>query len=186
MTVQHDIFVEPTAHPRARKFILRDEARRGEPVAFADAAACPHVPMAQALLNLGTIQEVYFSGNVITVTAVRGAEWDELEETITTTIEDHLATHDPLMLKPDEPRKVGTAIGDLALIDGIIERTIRPYIHSHGGEVELVNYDPETHRLTVNYQGTCGHCPASTSGTLEVIQQILSDEFDPRIQIEIA
>jgi Fe-S cluster biogenesis protein NfuA len=185
MNTTQDIVVEPTAHPRARKFILESDVRKGEGVAFREAEACEHVPMASGLLKIEGVGEVYFSRNVITVTSARGSEWDALESRISEVIERELPGHDPAMPKSESTLRQAPAIGDLAVLDGILEQTILPYIRSHGGELELLNYDPETARLSVNYLGTCGHCPSSSTGTLEVIQNILREEFEPRLVVEI-
>jgi len=40
--------------------------------------------------------------------------------------------------------------------------------------------------LIVKYQGACGTCPSSTTGTLEAIRSILRDEFDPQIEVYLA
>ncbi|MCE9615759.1 MAG: NifU family protein [Lentisphaerae bacterium] len=179
-----DILVEPTAHPRARKFILDRDVRAGDPIRFTTADECKHVPLAAALLSWVGVSDVHFAGNVITVTAGRGADWQMLEARLREEIARHIEAHDPSMRDPNAGTTRAT-IGDLAVIDGVLEQTIRPYIRSHGGELELLEYDAETKRLLVNYLGTCGSCPASTSGTLEIIQQILKDEFDPEIKVEI-
>ena len=39
---------------------------------------------------------------------------------------------------------------------------IRPYIASHRGSVEIVDFDEETGRLTVRLGGTCQGCSAAT------------------------
>jgi Fe-S cluster biogenesis protein NfuA len=186
MHTTQDIVVETTAHPRARKFILDADVRKGESVAFREPEACAHVPMASALLRIDGVGEVYYSSNVITVTAARGSEWDVLEPRICEVIERELPTHDPVMPKSESGVRQAPAIGDLAIIDGILEQTIRPYIRSHGGELDLLVYDPETAKLTVNYLGTCGSCPSSSTGTLDIIQNILREEFETRLTVEIA
>ena len=46
-----------------------------------------------------------------------------------------------------------------------IERTLdtlRPYIASHRGNVEVVDFDEQDGILTVRLGGTCHGCPAST------------------------
>ena len=183
MSIDTDITVEPTAHPRARKFILGEDVRRGESVTFRDPAECAHVPLAAALLQDAGVSEAHFSRNVITITSARGADWTALESRVRRVLAEELKGHDPAMVRDAKPAHV--PIGDLAVIDGILEQTIRPYIRSHGGELELIDYEPELHRLHVNYLGTCGACPAATSGTLQIIQEILREEFDPRIEVEI-
>jgi Fe-S cluster biogenesis protein NfuA len=39
---------------------------------------------------------------------------------------------------------------------------IRPYIASHRGSVEIVDFDPEEGRLTLRLGGTCQGCSAAT------------------------
>ncbi len=108
-------------------------------------------------------------------------------------IQNSIATHDPEMryMPP------GMAAGDgesggmdtegvLSVINNILDQTVRPYIHSHGGELELLAFDPEKNELLVTYQGTCGHCAFSTEGTLYLIQDILREEYDPRITVKVA
>lgn len=185
MSTQTAILVEPTAHPRARKFVLDRDVNSGAPVAFTAREQAAHVPLAVALFDLPGVTDVHLGGNVVTVTAARSADWSILESSIRRVIEEGLERHDATLPKADAHTPARLASGDLAIIDGILEQTIRPYIRSHGGEVDLLHYDAETKRLLVTYQGTCGSCPASTSGTLEVIQQILRDEFDPDVHVEI-
>ena len=46
-----------------------------------------------------------------------------------------------------------------------IERTLdtlRPYIASHRGNVEVIDFDPDAGLLTVRLGGTCQGCAAST------------------------
>ena len=179
-----DIVVEPTAHPRARLFILDRDVNSGAPVHFVDTTACGHVPLAVALLELEGVSDLHLAGNTITVTAARGADWTSLEGRVREAIAGSLRGHDPSLRADAGARPARPVSGVLATIDGILEQSIRPYIRSHGGEVEALHYDAGTKRLLVSYQGTCGHCPAATSGTLEVIQQILREEFDPDIRVE--
>ncbi|MEC7182301.1 MAG: NifU family protein [Bdellovibrionota bacterium] len=45
----------------------------------------------------------------------------------------------------------------------------------------------EDNILVIKYQGACGTCPSSTTGTLEAIKGILRDEMNnPEIDVYIA
>lgn len=178
-----EISVEPTAHPRARKFILERDVRTGDAIGFADPERCKHVPLATALLAVPGVSDAHFAQNVITITSARGADWGQIEEKARAVIAERIDAHDPAMKDAGAP--IRATVGHVAAIDSILEQTIRPYIRSHGGEIDVLEYDAATKRLLVTYQGTCGSCPASTSGTLEAIQQILRDEFDPELLVEI-
>jgi len=41
----------------------------------------------------------------------------------------------------------------------------------------------EDKKVYVTYQGACGTCPSSTTGTLMAIEGILKDEYDPQIEV---
>jgi len=70
-------------------------------------------------------------------------------------------------------------------IDQILDETIRPGLAMDGGGVDIIDLSDEL-ELSVAYQGACGSCPSSTTGTLMAIQNILQEQFDPRITVKIA
>ena len=70
---------------------------------------------------------------------------------------------------------------DLQTIETILDETVRMYLQGDGGDIEIVKY--ENHRLDVRYQGACGTCPSSIGATLDAIQGILQEKFDPEIQV---
>jgi Fe-S cluster biogenesis protein NfuA len=37
--------------------------------------------------------------------------------------------------------------------------------------------------LKIRYQGACGSCPSSLSGTLMAIENMIQDEIDPQITV---
>jgi len=186
-TGQPDILVETTAHPRARKFVLDRDLNSGQPVTFRRVDECQHVPLAVALFGETGVAELHFAENVLVVLRERDMDWDALEPRVRVALAAHLGTHDPAMPRPvktaEQAQRGGTEY--LSVISDILDQTIRPYIHSHGGELDLVSYSPEDQRLSVSYVGTCGTCPAATDGTLQLIEAILRDEFDPRIKVDV-
>lgn len=182
-----DIVVTATAHPRARKFVLVGDLNTGAPVTFRRAAECDHIPLAFALFAEPGVTELHFVGNVLMVLRERDADWEDLEKRVLKVLKAQLPGHDPAMPRPLRTPEAVKRSGQeyLVTINAILDQTIRPYLHSHGGELELISYDAGEQQLTVSYRGTCGTCPASTDGTLQLIESILHDEFDPRIKIEI-
>jgi len=73
---------------------------------------------------------------------------------------------------------------NLKKIDEILNNTIRPAMQADGGDLELIEYNEETKVLTIKYQGACGSCPMSTMGTLMAIKEILTEQFDPAIDVK--
>ena len=65
-----------------------------------------------------------------------------------------------------------------------IERTVdgmRPYIASHNGSVEVIDFDPEDGRLLVRFGGHCVGCAAS-SITLKQGLQLRLRETVPEVR----
>ena len=79
---------------------------------------------------------------------------------------------------------IGAAIHDdpkLAEIDALLDERIRPYLAGDGGWLEIVELAGNT--LRIRYEGACGSCPSSLSGTLMAIENMIRDEIDPEIEV---
>ena len=72
----------------------------------------------------------------------------------------------------------------LKVIEEILDRTISPGLQADGGDVQAISLEDDV--LLVRYQGACGTCPSSTTGTLEAIKSILRNEYKPEIDVYIA
>jgi len=65
----------------------------------------------------------------------------------------------------------------------LLDQQIRPYLRGDGGDLHIVGLD--ANRLTVHYQGACGTCPSSISGTLRGIENLLRT-IEPDIEVVAA
>ncbi len=93
-----------------------------------------------------------------------------------------MPVHDPkLGVKESREAARDNLPEDVRKIEEILDRTIRPGLQGDGGDIEVVKY--ENNHLLVRYEGACGSCPSSTTGTLMAIEGILRDEFNPDIQV---
>ena len=79
-------------------------------------------------------------------------------------------------LLSDDPR--------LLRINEILDERIRPALAGDGGWLEIVGLNDNT--LTIKYQGACGSCPSSISGTLMAIEGMLQQEVDPELEVVTA
>ena len=59
------------------------------------------------------------------------------------------------------------------IIEAVLDQAIRPALANDGGEVEVLGI--EGNIINVHYQGACGTCPSSTTGTLSYIETFLKD-----------
>lgn len=69
----------------------------------------------------------------------------------------------------------------LAVIEGVLDRDIRPYIALDAGGIEVINL--EENKVTIVYQGSCTSCYSSIGTTLSFIQQMLRTKVHPEIVV---
>ncbi len=69
----------------------------------------------------------------------------------------------------------------LAEIDTCLDE-MRPYVHSHGGELNLIDWEPEEGRLRLQLAGSCHGCPMSMVTMKLGIERIVQDRF-PQVKI---
>lgn len=70
-----------------------------------------------------------------------------------------------------------------ALIEEALEE-IRPYVHSHGGEMELVSIDNGV--VTLDLMGACDGCPSSMVTLTQGVEQILRDRWPQFRGLQVA
>ena len=68
----------------------------------------------------------------------------------------------------------------LQRIREVIDMEIRPYLQGDGGDLHIVGL--EQNYLQVHYQGACGSCPSSLTGTLSGIQYLVQ-RIDPNLEV---
>ena len=174
------VITQNTPNPDALKFITAKDFKTKGKATFSHPAMCLHVPLASKILEIGHVVSVHFFENVLTVNQDGQGDWTVLEEEIIKTIQNLLPSHNPDF---DSEQEVDTSNWneDRKKIEEIIDRTIRPGLQADGGDIEIIDF--EQNLLTIRYEGACGSCPSSRSGTLQGIESILRQEFDPNIQI---
>ena len=179
------ISVQPTPNPNALKFILEKEVKVSGKTSFKNPLQAKDVPLAAAIFDLRGVDQVHFFENVITVSKFTFEPWDNLEPAIMTTVENLIDDHDPEFIDHDpEVERRKNLPADLLKIEEILDHRIRPGLQGDGGDLKTVSF--ANNILLVQYQGACGTCPSSTTGTLEAIRAILRDEYDPEIEVYIA
>jgi Fe-S cluster biogenesis protein NfuA len=73
----------------------------------------------------------------------------------------------------DDPR--------LMKINDILDEKVRPALMGDGGYLEILGLKENT--LSIRYQGACGSCPSSLTGTLMAIEGMLRQEVDPDLEV---
>ncbi|CAN5689099.1 hypothetical protein BH24ACT26_BH24ACT26_02550 [soil metagenome] len=77
----------------------------------------------------------------------------------------------------------GAGVDEPAVAEAALE-SIRPYIHSHGGNVEVL--DARAGIVKLRLSGACSGCTASSITLREGIEEALRDNFPAFVAIEVA
>lgn len=179
------IDIQPTPNPNALKFILDRPVKSEGKTSFKNPNQAKDVNLAAALFDLRGVDQIHFFQNVITVSKFTFEPWDTLEQSVVTTIEAHIEEHNPDFIDFDpEAERRKNLPEDMLKIESILDSKVRPGLQGDGGDLACVSFTNNV--LLVKYQGACGTCPSSTTGTLEAIRAILQDEYDPEIEVYIA
>ncbi len=180
-----DIFIQPTPNPNALKFILPNPVKLTGNSTYLSPMQCGENKLALEIFSIRGVDQVHFFDCSITVTKFSFEDWENVEKNISETIEKHIDDHNPDYHDPDpEADRRASLTPELQEIESILDKTIRPGLQGDGGDVQALSY--EDNILLVRYQGACGTCPSSTTGTLAAIKGILQDEYNPEIDVYIA
>jgi Fe-S cluster biogenesis protein NfuA len=180
--------IEETPNPNAVKFILKEPVTAGTTRSFHSAAEATGDPLAGSLFAVGDVSSVFYMDKMITVEKSDEADWDDLLPRLAVPIRaaESVASNGAAAQPPAQGLggPLGALMSDdprLARINEILDEKVRPYLASDGGWLEVLSLNEKT--LTIRYQGACGSCPSSLSGTLLGIEGLIRQEIDPDIEV---
>ena len=174
--------IEETPNPNAVKFILREPVSHGVAQQFNSPSQGEKDPLAKALFEVGHVVSVFYMDKMITVEKDAEGDWDELlpvlavpiraAQSVGTTGVEAMGGAIAAVMS-DDPR--------LLRINEILDEKVRPALAGDGGYLEILGLAEQT--LTIRYQGACGSCPSSLTGTLMAIEGMLKQEVDPELEV---
>ncbi len=177
------IYPQMTPNPRSLKFILSKNVINEGKATFTSVEQCGDITLAKDIMSLPNVVQVYFFENMITVTQTED-EWDTLQQMVKSVIQTRMQVHNPDINLEAEKKKLRSQLPpEIQKIEEILDRTVRPGLQSDGGNIEVIKLEGK--ELLVKYEGACGGCPSSTSGTLYAIEDILKNEYDKEIFVTI-
>ena len=66
-------------------------------------------------------------------------------------------------------------------VTNVIETRVRPYILSHGGNIQLI--DIENENVLVKLEGSCGSCPSSVGTIKNVVEKEIKNFIHPQLNV---
>ena len=177
--------IENTPNPNALKFTLREPLTWGITRSYENAGLAKDDALATALFDIEHVTNVFYVDKWLTVTQDGDADWEELVRKVA----------EPIRAAPAADAQTAatvaaaaTAIADLSpadqqrldAINTLLDEQIRPHLKNDGGDLHVVGLAGNL--LSVHYQGACGTCPSSISGTLRGIENMVRS-IEPYIEV---
>lgn len=176
--------IQETPNPNAVKFILREPVSYGTSHSFKSSSEAANDKLAKSLFSIANVESVFYMDKMITVEKDDLAEWDELLPVLAVPIREAESVKAHAAAAAAVGGAIAAAVSDnpkLAEINAILDERIRPYLAGDGGWLDVLSLEDKT--LTIRYQGACGSCPSSLTGTLMAIENMIKDEIDPEIEV---
>ena len=180
--------IESTPNPNAMKFILKEPLTWGITHAYDNVEQAKDDALACALFDIEHVTNVFYVDHWITVTQDGGANWQELMRKVAERIRAAPAAD---AQSAATVAAATTAFADLGpedqqrldRINALLDEQVRRHLQSDGGDLYVLGL--EGNKLTVHYQGACGSCPSSISGTLAGIENLIRS-IEPDIEVVAA
>jgi Fe-S cluster biogenesis protein NfuA len=177
--------IEPTPNPNAMKFILREPLSWGIAHSYENAEQAQRDPLASALFALKHVTNVFYVDRWLTVTQDGAVDWEDLAREVAVPLRAAPAAVDQSAAAVFAARESFEHLSaeDQQRLDDInlvLDQQIRPYLQSDGGDLHVLSL--VGNQLVVHYQGACGTCPSSISGTLRSIENQLRT-LEPDLEV---
>ena len=180
--------IQETPNPNAVKFILKEPVSHGTSHSFKKREDAAGNKLAESLFDIGNVVSVFYMDKMITVEKTDEAEWDEILPDLAVPIR----AAESVGVSNGNGKAAAAAVGGaiaaaasddpkLREIEALLDERIRPYLAGDGGWLEVVELSGAT--LRIRYEGACGSCPSSLTGTLMAIENMIKDEIDPEIEV---
>lgn len=177
--------IEGTPNPNALKFILKEPLTWGVTKSYHNAEQAAEDPLASALFDIDHVINVFYVDRWITITQDGGADWQDLARAVADPIRAAPAATEQSAEMVAEANELLAHLSEedqlrLERINILLEEEVRPYLQSDGGDLHILALEGDV--LRIHYQGACGTCPSSISGTLRGIEQLLRT-IEPDIRV---
>ncbi len=174
--------VDLTPNPHALKFILNKKLLTYETRQYANKDSAKNDPFASGIFELDGVVSVFYMDKFVTIEKSPDVNWGQIQRPFI----DFLKTFDPDLI-PKESIIAPTAEEENALlkkINQLLDQKVRPALAGDGGGLQVLGIEGFT--VKIRYQGACGSCPSSITGTLMAIEGLLKRDVNPSIHVVAA
>jgi NFU1 iron-sulfur cluster scaffold homolog, mitochondrial len=186
-----------TPNPLAIRFHLDCKVVASGSRSYPDVESAQADKTATRLFELPHVTSVFYVGTTVTVNKDEDGDWNDLISPIADILEESVsAAEEPKSETPEgefDPYAAGAHIArpedffqltledQVAHLNRIFDEMVRPGLAGDGGGLELMGIEGTTVRI--HYEGACGSCPSSTSGTLMYIEGAVQRKAHPELTV---
>ncbi|HXF03856.1 MAG TPA: NifU family protein [Blastocatellia bacterium] len=173
MTDEIKITAEIQADPLKCRFTVDRPVYEGA-VYFGSREAARGSPLAEAIFDIGNVESVLISGNLVTVTQATYAEWLPMAKQIGATIRRILQSGTPPV--SEEVRKRRTSSEEIRRkVEKLLAEYINPSVGLHGGFIELI--DVMDNNVFLRMGGGCQGCGAAPITLKQGIEALIREHI---------
>ena len=176
-----------TPNPNALQFVINAVILDNGKISVASKEEAEGDKMGTALFEKPGVLSVFVMDNFVTVTKDEKTSWVPLKDRIWKTIEETVTLYQAegkIQLSEVDVVNFANLSNEKKLqgIEMVLNRSIRTNLAQDGGGVELKGI--EGNEVSIHYQGACGSCPTSTSGTLKYIESQIRQQLHPKLTVK--
>ena len=132
---------------------------------FVDTKSIRKSPLAEQIFDIGGIESLFITADMISVTKQESASWEEIKPIILAELMDYLSTGEDIITDetPDNNAE--------EQIKALLNARIRPAVKKDGGDIKFISFKDGI--VLVEMQGTCKGCPYAMRTLKEGVERIL-------------
>lgn len=171
--------VDLTPNPHALKFILNEKLLDRETRQYATKEAASNDPFAKGIFEIEGVVSVFYMDKFVTIEKSPENNWGQIQRPFI----NFLKTFDKNLIPAEQEIIVSDEESNelLKQINILLDQKVRPALAGDGGGLEVLGLEGYT--VKIRYQGACGSCPSSISGTLMAIEGLLKRDVNPAINV---
>lgn len=174
--------VDLTPNPQALKFILNERLLSLETRHFSNKQEAEDDPLAKGIFAIEGVASVFYMDKFVTIEKAQDSDWSNIQKPFINFLKSFDVNLIPKENNDNSLDKNASEL--LKQINEILDTRVRPALAGDGGGLEVLGLQGNT--VKIRYQGACGSCPTSISGTLQAIEALLQRDLNPAIQVVAA
>jgi Fe-S cluster biogenesis protein NfuA len=174
--------VDLTPNPHALKFILNEKLLNFETRQYTDKASAQSDLFAKGIFEIEGVVSVFYMDKFVTIEKSVECNWGQIQRPFINFLKsfdrNSIPVEKEIIVSEEESGEL------LKKINNLLDQKVRPALAGDGGGLQVLGLEGYT--VKIRYQGACGSCPSSISGTLTAIEGLLKRDVNPAINVVAA